>query len=100
MPTPPPQIIKAMIIVTQDQLTALVRLEVEKVLTQMGQIQDTIPARKAWRLAGGRRRFETLCERGEIKPIEVEGYKQKRYKRCEVIRASQQRENNLKKIQL
>lgn len=93
-----------MLIVSQEQLTALVQIEVERVLTQMGQIPDNITARKAWKLAGGRKRFETLCQRGEIKPIEVVGYKTKRYSRRDVIRASQEQErigkNNLKKIQL
>lgn len=90
-----------MIIITQEQLTALVRIEVEKVLAQMGQIQATIPARKAWELVGGRRRFELLCDKGLIIPLSVSGYKGKRYDRQQVINASQEKvKTSTKKIKL
>lgn len=76
------------IVLTQEQLNALIEQKVEEVLGQMGQIPPHITARAAWKICGSRAKFEQYLNLGLIKPIEIVGYKSKRFLRAEVVRAT------------
>lgn len=90
------------IVLTQEQLDHLVEVKVLDLLTELGQIPTHISARSAWKLCGGRSRFEKLCELGYIKPVRLAGYKTLRYLRSDVVRAVKgvRPSNNSKKIRL
>ena len=71
---------------SQEQITALVKAEVMKTLSEMGVIKDQISARECWGLCG-RRRFEALVANGTIIPMEVQGLKKPRFSRVQVLKA-------------
>ena len=73
---------------TDEQLTVLIEQKVESLLAERGHIPIHITARAAWKICGSRARFEYLCNTGLIKPVEMIGYKAKRYLRSEVMRAA------------
>ena len=90
-------------ILTEAQLDVLIEQKVADILAMMGQIPPHITAWAAWKICGGRARFETLCSLGQIKPVKVAGYKSNRYNRMDVVRASRGIKtsvNKSKKIQL
>lgn len=88
------------IIVSQEQLEALVEQKVRVLLSELGHIPTHITARAGWKICGSRARFERLCDIGAIKPISIDGYKVKKYLRQDVIRASRGEKLRSKKIQL
>lgn len=91
------------IVLSQEQLNALIEQKVVEVLGQMGQIPNHITARAAWKICGSRAKFEQYLTLGLIQPIDVTGYKSKRYLRTEVVRATRgakQLSNKSKKIRL
>ena len=51
--------------ISQEQITALVKAEVMTMLSEMGLIKDQISARECWGICG-RRRFEALVAAGQI----------------------------------
>jgi uncharacterized ParB-like nuclease family protein len=73
---------------TDEQLNVLIEQKVENLLAVMGHIPTHITARAAWKICGSRARFEYLCDIGQIKPVDVVGYKAKRYLRSDVMRAA------------
>lgn len=73
---------------TAEQLDILIEQKVTNVLEAMGHIPTHITARAAWKLCGSRARFEHLVEIGQIKPIQIAGYKAPKYLRSDVVRAS------------
>ena len=82
----------------QEQITALVKAEVMKTLSEMGVIKDQISARECWGLCG-RRRFEALVANGTIIPMEVQGLKKPKFSRVQVLKAiGTIKEKSLKKI--
>ena len=90
-------------ILTEAQLNVLIEQKVADMLATLGHIPTHITARAAWKICGGRSRFETLCALGRIKPVRIEGYKADRYNRMDVVRAAKgvkTSTKNSKKIQL
>ena len=89
-------------ILTEAQLDVLIEQKVAILLESLGHIPTHITARAAWKICGGRTRFETLCALGQIKPIIIDGYKSNRYNRVDVVRAARgiKTNNKTKKIQL
>ena len=88
---------------TAEQLDILIEQKVANVLEAMGHIPAHITARAAWKLCGSRARFEHLVEIGQIKPIQITGYKAPKYLRSDVVRASRgikKTEGKTKKIRL
>ena len=82
----------------QEQIAALVKVEVMKTLADMGVIKDQISARECWGLCG-RRRFEALVANGTIVPLVVEGFKKPKFSRVQVLKAiGTIKEKSLKKI--
>jgi hypothetical protein len=73
---------------TDEQLTVLIEQKVESLLAERGHIPTHITARAAWKICGSRARFEYLCDTGQIKPVDIIGYKVKRYLRSDVVRAA------------
>ena len=92
------------IVLSQEQLDALIEQKVESLLAVMGHIPTHITARAAWKICGSRARFEQLCDTGQIKPVQIIGYKVKRYLRSDVVRAAKgvktQSKTRTKKIKL
>jgi hypothetical protein len=90
-------------ILTDAQLEVLIEQKVAALLETLGHIPTHITARAAWRICGGRARFEKLCSLGYIKPVVIDGYKSNRYNRTDVVRAAKgvkTNNNKSKKIQL
>lgn len=87
---------------TDEQLNVLIEQKVESLLAVMGHIPTHITARAAWKICGSRARFEYLCDTGQIKPVELLGYKAKKYLRSDVVRAANgvKTSKNAKKIRL
>lgn len=84
--------------INQEQIAALVKVEVMKTLADMGVIKDQISARECWGLCG-RRRFEALVANGTIIPLEVAGFKKPKFSRIQVLKAiGTIKEKSLKKI--
>lgn len=70
----------------QEQIAALVKVEVLKILSDMGLVKDQISARECWMICG-RRRFEALVDSGAVTPMEIAGYKKPKYSRMQVLQA-------------
>ena len=88
---------------TAEQLDILIEQKVNAILESRGHIPAHITARAAWKLCGSRARFEHLVEIGQIKPIQVSGYKSPKYLRSDVVMASRgikKNEGKTKKIRL
>ena len=73
---------------TAEQLDILIEQKVNASLESNGHIPTHITARTAWKICGSRARFEHLVEIGQIKPIQIAGYKAPKYLRSNVVRAS------------
>ena len=73
---------------TDEQLNVLIEQKVASLLETMGSLPTHITARAAWKICGSRARFELLCDTGQIKAVELIGYKTKRYLRSDVVRAA------------
>lgn len=82
--------------ITQEQLNALVKVEVYKILADMGYLKDQISASECWKLCG-RRRFEALVKQGKITAMNVEGYLKPKYSRTQVLQAINDKELRFKK---
>lgn len=89
---------------TDEQLTVLIEQKVESLLAERGHIPTHITARAAWKICGSRAKFEFYCAAGLIKPVQLLGYKTKRYLRSDVIRVAKgikkETNNRSKKIKL
>lgn len=87
---------------TAEQLDILIEQKVASLLEVMGHIPTHITARAAWKICGSRARFEHLCQIGQIKPVQIQGYKSSRYLRSDVVRAAKgvKTANKSKKIRL
>lgn len=74
--------------INQEQLNALIKVEVYKTLVDMGVISDQVSARECWKICG-RRRFEALVKDGKIVPLKLQGYIKPKYSRIQVMKAIQ-----------
>lgn len=72
--------------ISQEQITALVKAEVMTMLSEMGLIKDQISARECWGICG-RRRFEALVAAGQIIPMNIQGFKKPKFSRVQVLKA-------------